>query len=102
MDVVGINITIHIDPISTDTRRVEKIKGDIFSCVNPADRGIQIHNIRVAQAETKVIVIFDLNIFSEVPETDYCDIKNTIREKIEGTFSNYEVVIDRIIPHYPS
>ena len=44
MDEVGINITIHIDPISTDTRRVEKIKGDIFSCVNPADRGIQIHN----------------------------------------------------------
>jgi cation diffusion facilitator family transporter len=96
MDEAGINITIHIDPISTDTRKVEKIKGDIFSCVNLADMGIQIHNIRVAQAETKVIVIFDLNILKEVPETDYCDIKNTIREKIEGTFSNYEVVIDRI------
>lgn len=96
MDEAGINITIHIDPVSTDTRKVEKIKGDIFSCINLADRGIQIHNIRVAQAETKVIVIFDLNILREVPETDYCDIKNTIREKIEGTFSNYEVVIDRI------
>jgi len=96
LDEVGIDITIHIDPISTDIGKIEKIKGDIFSCINMKEIGIQIQNVRVAQAETKVIVIFDLKIFSEIPETDYGEIKNIIREKIEKTFSCYEVVIDRV------
>jgi cation diffusion facilitator family transporter len=96
LDEVGIDITIHIDPISTDTGKIEKIKGDIFSCINMKEIGIQIQNIRVAQAETKVIVIFDLKILSEIPESDYGEIKNTVREKIEKKFGCYEVVIDRV------
>ena len=92
----GMDIIVHMDPISTDIEKVEKVKRDIIACISEAEMGIKILNFRIAQAEKGIIVIFDLEVSSEIPESEYGKIKKTIREKIEETCDSYRVVINRV------
>lgn len=93
---LGIEVVIHMDPISTDEKKIVKIRNDIMDCLQTLDMEIQIEKFRIAQAENKVNVIMDIRIESDDSESENGRIKKIIREKIEDTYDYYEVVINSI------
>lgn len=96
IEELGLNVTIHMDPISTDEQKIERVRHDVLDCLDEDDRGIYIKNFRIAQAENKINVIFDLELAPEMNESDYARIKKSIREDIEDKYSSYQVVINKI------
>ncbi len=94
-DELGINIIIHMDPICTDTAKIESVKSAVVNCLRE-DLGLQVRNFRIAQAENKINVIFDLEVGAEVPVSRYASLAKRVRDKIEQNCSGYEVVIDHI------
>jgi cation diffusion facilitator family transporter len=96
VEELGIDMIVHMDPISTNINKIEKVKKDVNACVAEAGIKIEILNFRIAQAEKKVIVIFDVEVAAGIPESKYGQIKKIIREKIEEKYEGYEVVINRV------
>lgn len=95
IEELGIDITIHMDPISTDTAKIARVKHDITDCIDENALGVKVENFRIAQAENKINVIFDLQMRPDILESDYGRLKKMIREKVEQTHKGYEVVINR-------
>ncbi len=93
---LGIEVVIHMDPISTDENKIKKIRNDITACLQTLGMEIQISKFRIAQAENKVNVIMDIQIEFDDPQADHSSIKKIVREKIEDTYDHYEVVINSI------
>lgn len=93
---LGIDIVIHMDPISTDNNRITTVRADIDDCIRDMAKDIGIRNFRIAQAENKIIVIFDLEILAAIPESQYIKVARQVREKIALTCSSYEVVINKV------
>lgn len=96
IEELGLNVTIHMDPISTDGEKIEKVRHDILDCIDEDNTGVYIKNFRIAQAENKINVIFDLEVMPEILEVDYVKMKKLLREKIETDCSGYQVVINKI------
>ncbi len=95
-DELGIDIVVHMDPISTDDYVIAKAKAEIEACIEDMTKDIAIRNFRIAQAENKVIVIFDLEILRAIPEIQYIRVARQVREKIESGCTSYEVVINKV------
>jgi cation diffusion facilitator family transporter len=93
---LGIETVIHMDPISTDISKIKKIKRDVITCINEVNKNIRIQNFRIIQSEKTFDIFFDLKILSEIPEYEYDKIKTIIEKKIEETYDNYEVVINKV------
>lgn len=93
---LGINIIIHMDPISTDIEKIAGVKSDVENCLLDLKPGVQLRDFRIAQAEQHINVIFDLQIGPEWPENSYIDLKRLVREKIQRECPGYEVVINHV------
>jgi cation diffusion facilitator family transporter len=93
---LNINIIIHMDPISTDLKKIEKVRNKILSCVKEEEMGIKFRDFRIAQAANKINVIFNLEVLPEIPEFEHAGIKKQVREKIHRQCPDYEVVINQI------
>lgn len=96
IEELGIHVTIHMDPISTDKQKIEKVRHDVLDCIDEEEMGIYILNFRIAQAENKINVIFDIEISHEISEAEYATMKRQVREKIETAYSGYQVVINKV------
>lgn len=96
---LNINIIIHMDPISTDLKKIEKVRNEILSCVQEEEMGIKFRDFRIAQAANKINVIFNLEVLPEIPEFEHAGIKKQVREKIHRQCPDYEVVINQIGPN---
>lgn len=96
IEELGIPITIHMDPISTDTEKIARVRKDIDTYIEGMDMGIRLGKFRIAQAEKKINVIFDLEVLPTLPVSEYSQLKKFIRNGIQTRYSNYEVVINEI------
>ncbi len=92
---LGINIIIHMDPISTDMEKIERVKAETENCLRD-ENNLRLRDFRIAQAENKINVIFDLEVGREIPEDHYTELKRRVRNKIQRDCPHYEVVIDHV------
>ncbi len=93
---LGIEIVVHMDPISTDNHKIDTAWAQVSVCLNDMERDVRLENFRIAQGENKVIVIFDLEILGPIPESEYLHLTRQVRQRIEAGGLNYEVVIDKV------
>jgi cation diffusion facilitator family transporter len=93
---MGIDLTVHIDPVSTDETKKTKVKKDISSWLEQTERGIGIRVVRVAEAEKKTVVTLEVQLLEKLSPNEINGIKNTIKTEIEEAFENYQVVIKSI------
>ena len=95
-DELGINIVIHMDPISTDIDRINQISVSVTNIVNQVNEKFSIANLRVADGENRVNVIFDLLVPSSIAISEYDDIRNLIAEKIKENNIKFNAIINII------
>ncbi|MFP4457454.1 MAG: cation diffusion facilitator family transporter [Halanaerobiales bacterium] len=88
-----VELTIHIDPVSTDKRKLKKVRKDIDNLLEEEGIDVRIVNFRIAHTTKNIIVMFNM-ILGENSNLSYEETKKDIKEKIESKFDNYKIVIN--------
>ena len=96
-DETNVDITIHIDPISTNKEKTEKTHDQVQNVLNEIDDMYYTRNFRLAETQFKLIVIFDLIVPSTINPHDYSVIKHHVEDKLSEVYPEYDVVIDDVI-----
>ena len=97
-DETNVDITIHIDPISTNKEKVDHVHDQVQDVLNEINDYYTTHNFRLAETQHKLIVIFDLMVPSDINPHDYSVIKHQVEDKLSQNYPNYDVVIDDVYP----
>lgn len=93
---MGIDLTIHMDPVVLGNERVDNLKALIKTTIHELDECLEIHDFRIVEGKTHTNILFDC----VVPyEKDYTlndiiqHLKNNIKPEEEKYY--YVVEIDR-------
>ena len=94
---LGIDCTIHLDPIVTDDERVTEWRARIAALVKQIHPDIAIHDFRMVPGTTHTNLIFDMAVPFEVEESD-AELKARIAELVAAEATNYftVVTVDRV------
>lgn len=94
---LGIECTIHMDPLITDNERINELKKKVLDIVLSVDSSMQIHDFRVVEGESHTNLIFDICVPFEIKAKD-SEVAEVVKQKIrelDGSF--FAVVqIDRV------
>ena len=89
---LGIQSTIHMDPIVTNDELVDGMKKKMRELVKSVDTRLDIHDFRFVHGNTHTNLIFDVSAPYEVGYTDE-QIKDMIDQKVKELDPSYFVVI---------
>lgn len=94
---LGIQCTIHMDPIVTDDERVTELRNRVRAAVREIDERIEIHDFRFVAGDTHSNLIFDMAVPFEIKLSDP-ELRQLISEAVSKIDSNYFAVItiDRV------
>lgn len=95
-DETDVDIAIHMDPISTDTAKIEAVKSEVLNILSEANINIALKDFRIAEEDSKTIVMFAIQTEDGEQSFDESEMKEKIKKKISSVNSNYEVLIDEI------
>ncbi len=93
---LGIDIVIHMDPISTDVSKNSTISKSVINTIHKVNNGLSIQNLRITDGENRTTLNFDLLMPSSIVQSEYENIRDSITEKIAEDNSSYNVVINTI------
>lgn len=93
----NVDITIHIDPISTDKEKVDHINDQVQTVLNTINDEFYMRNFRIAETQYKLIVIFDLIVSSHINEHEFNKLKHLVKDKLGLTYPEYDVIIDNVL-----
>ena len=89
----GITIVIHMDPISTQcekTNRIHKAAEEILSSINPA---CSLHDFRITDGENQINVLFDLAVPAQFKPHQKQAICDELTKKLQQMDSRYQIKI---------
>ncbi len=89
---IGINLTVHIDPVSTDAVKTEEVTANVMACLSQEETGVEVSVVRVAEAERKTIVTVKIDFLTNISTGDKDTIYQRIKENIENEYPHYQVV----------
>lgn len=90
---MGIDLTIHMDPVVIGNEKVDAIKTMVVKAINRMDSELQIHDFRIVEGTTHTNILFDC----VVPyEKDYTaeEIKIYLEKNIKSENETYYYVIE--------
>jgi len=93
---LGINIVIHMDPISTDINRVATVKESITNILKKINQNFDVQNLRIVDGSDKISIIFDLLVPSSIDKSQYEDIKKSIVEKSIEYDNKFNIIFSSI------
>lgn len=93
MDEMGVQMTIHIDPVSTDNEEVNKLREMTLKIVSEIDSNLKIHDFRVVTGDTHTNLIFDIVVPHKFKMQDK-EIKEAIDSRLEEGYFTV-IVFDR-------
>lgn len=90
---LGIEISIHMDPVAVDDELTNKIKIIAEKAVSEIDSEVTIHDFRIVEGYTHTNLIFDAVLPYKFHMTEE-EFKNAVSEKIKQTEPSYNTVIN--------
>ncbi len=90
---MGIHLVMHMDPINTDDKVIQKVQQQIISVLMEFGMELSIHDFRMVGDDDHCNVIFDMVIPHEVPEKDEKKVAKEISEAIKIKYPAYNPVI---------
>lgn len=91
--LIGIETTVHMDPIVTDDELVNDMRARVTGIVHAIDPSLQIHDFRFVAGASHTNLIFDVQAPFELKLSDE-ELKRTISEVILAAFPNHYAVIE--------
>ncbi|MFQ6607046.1 MAG: cation diffusion facilitator family transporter [Fidelibacterota bacterium] len=92
------NVTVHMDPTTTQGEQVEEIKHFLQGLVDANDRIDSIHDFRLVQTGEHNIILLDLAVATAVPTLEIESIKNAFSEALHERFPDFNSQINIITP----
>jgi cation diffusion facilitator family transporter len=90
---LGIHLVMHMDPINTDDKVVQKVQHQIVGVLMECGMELSIHDLRIVGDDNHCNVIFDMVIPHEVKECDEKKVAKEISEAIKKKHPQYNPVI---------
>lgn len=90
---LGIDISIHMDPVIYDDEKLKQIKQEIYKIVSDIDDRITMHDFRLVDSPGVKKVIFDCVVPFDMPISDN-EVKKRIADEVLQLEGNYEAVIN--------
>lgn len=95
-DELGINMVVHIDPLSTDTEENNRIKAIITTGVQEVNDQFRVHNIRMTKGLNCMNVIFEVSIPSALRISDYKEVREIISDTIVKNNNRLNIIVNSI------
>ncbi len=92
-NITGCEITIHMDPVSTDNERLIIIKDIVNSIFKEKELSWSIHDLRMTDGENNINIIFDMVVPFEAKTEEIKEIISLIKDAIKKEDQIYSVVI---------
>ena len=89
---LGIQCTIHMDPIVTDDERVSELRRTVEIAVKQIDSLLGIHDFRFVSGETHSNLLFDVTVPFEMKQSD-ADIRRLVSEAVANIDNTYFAVV---------
>ena len=89
---LGIQCTIHMDPIVTDDERVSYLRRTVEIAVKQIDSRLGIHDFRFVSGETHSNLLFDVTVPFEIKQSD-ADIRRLVSEAVANIDNTYFAVV---------
>jgi divalent metal cation (Fe/Co/Zn/Cd) transporter len=90
---LGIHLVMHMDPINTDDKVVQKVQQQIIGVLTEFGMELSIHDLRIVGDDNHCNVIFDMVIPNEVAECHEKKIAKEVTEAIKNKHPEYNPII---------
>ncbi|MDF2533491.1 MAG: cation efflux family protein [Clostridia bacterium] len=90
---LGIHLVMHMDPINTDDKVVQKVQQQIVGVLMEFGMELSIHDFRMVGDDNHCNVIFDMVIPHEVAEKDEKKVSKEISEAIKNKYPQFNPII---------
>lgn len=90
---LGIHLVMHMDPINTDDKVVQKVQQQIVAVLMEFGMELTIHDFRMVGDDKHCNVIFDMVIPHEVKECDEKKVSKEISEAIKNKYPAFNPII---------
>jgi len=91
---MGVNLVIHMDPLSMNCKKTNEAKALVCSVVNELAPNCSIHDFRMVDGEKNINLIFDLEVPVEYSEEEVQNILERLKGGISGKKPIYSCVIN--------
>lgn len=98
---LGINMIIHIDPLSTDTEETTRINGLLTALVHQINDQYRLDHVRMTKGWDCTNVICSLLVPTELDQDEQKKVRQIILQKTAETNHRLNLVIDSITPVHP-
>ena len=92
-DDLGIDLTVHMDPIDVDNPKVVKLQGLVTEAISKLDEELKIHDFRIVEGITHTNILFDCVVPYEKNYTEE-DLKEYLTNNIKPEKEMYCYVIE--------
>lgn len=93
---LGINMIVHIDPLTTNPEKVSQVKTLVKQEVGKINNQYRVHHVRMTEGLNRTNIIFDLLVPSDIKETEYKEIRQAITKKLMETYDQFNIVVNSI------
>ncbi len=93
---MGIELTVHIDPVSTDEAKIKAVTAKVMACLPQKETGVRVRVVRVAEAEHKTMVSVELELLEKADFNQIEEIRKLISNRVETNCDNYQIVINSV------
>ncbi len=90
---IGCELTIHMDPISTNNPLLNKVSECISSTLEKLNGKIKFHDLRMTNGENNINIIFDVVMPFEVSDEYANTAVKTLKENIRALDGRYNCII---------
>ena len=90
---MGIHMVIHMDPVSVNCERSDKIKGQVVSAVADTNSEYSIHDFRIVDGENKINLIFDMVVPYGISDAQLESDIQSIKQRLLQSDERYNCVI---------
>ena len=86
---LGLELLIHIDPVSIGWHRTEKVKTELMNYLTEIDERIKLKDFSMTKGDVQTDIRFELDMPSEFDAKRRNDIQTKLSEKVRSLNSNY-------------
>ncbi|MBT3216576.1 MAG: cation transporter [Candidatus Marinimicrobia bacterium] len=102
-DVVKKNLnvepTVHMDPIHPQHPIVNELRDHLNHYCESNDQITNVHDIRVVDTPEHQVILFGMNLTSNITHTNFITCENEIRDSVKSKFPEFEVEI-KVSPYH--
>jgi divalent metal cation (Fe/Co/Zn/Cd) transporter len=95
---LGINMVVHIDPLSTNPEKIAQINTFVNQEVRKINDQFNVQHVRMTEGLHRTNIIFSVLVPPDIAETHYKEIRQTITKKLMAAHSQFSIVVDSVDP----